>query len=142
VDEGIKFLEKELKQHSKNGYANAWLAVAYAEKNEKGTALHYAEEALKHLPKSDKHYRAGTYTLKGQLYLELADTAQAISCFTQAIRTEPKNEELYEYRGFLYRDMKQWEKSDADFRQYIKLTPGRIHGNLYLGQNLFLQEKY
>ena len=30
VDEGIKFLEKELQQNSKNGYAEAWLAAAYS----------------------------------------------------------------------------------------------------------------
>ena len=140
VDEGIKFLEKEL--NSKNGYAEAWLAAAYSEKKEKGTALHFVEEALKHLPKSDKYYRAWTYSVKGRLYLEMSDTTQAISCFTQAIKAEPKNEEWYEYRGYLYRDMKQWDKSDADFRQYIKLTPGLIRGYFYLGRNLFLQEKY
>lgn len=67
VDEGIKFLEKEL--NSKNGYAEAWLAAAYSEKKEKGTALHFVEEALKHLPKSDKYYRAWTYSVKGRLYL-------------------------------------------------------------------------
>jgi clan AA aspartic protease (TIGR02281 family) len=142
VDEGIRFLEKELQQNPKNGYADAWLAAAYSEKKEKGTALHFIEEALKHLPKSDKYYRAWSYSVKGRLYLEMADTTQALSCFTQAIKTEPQNEEWYEYRGFLYRDMKLWEKSDADFRQYIKLTPGLIQGNLYLGRNLFLQKKY
>ena len=142
LDEGIGFLEKELRQNSKNGYADAWMAAAYAQKKEKGTALHFVEEAIKHLPKSDKYYLAWSYNIKGRLYLEMADTTQAISCFSLAIKTEPKNEEWYEYRGYLYRDMKQWDKSDADFRQYIKLTPGLIRGYFYLGRNLYLQEKY
>lgn len=142
LDEGIEFLQKELRQNAKNGYADAWLAAAYAQKKEKGTALHFAEEALKHLPKSDKYYLAWSHNIKGRLYLEMADTAKAVSCFSQAIKVEPQNEEWYEYRGFLYRDMRQWDKSDADFRQYIKLTPGLIRGNFYLGRNLFLQEKY
>lgn len=141
-DEGIEFLQKELLQNPRNGYAEAWMAAAYAQKKEKGTALHFAEEALKHLPKSDKYYLAWTHSLKGRLYLEMSDTTQAISCFSIAIKTEPKNEEWYESRGFLYRDLKQWDKSDADFRQYIKLTPGSIRGYFYLGRNLFLQEKY
>lgn len=142
LDEGIDFLQKELRQNSKNGYAEAWLAAAYAQKNEKGTALHYAEDALKHLPKADKYYIAWTNSLKGRLYVQMSDTTNALSCFTVAIKTEPKNEEWYENRGFLYRDMKLWDKSDADFRQYIKLTPGLIRGYFYLGRNLFLQEKY
>ena len=141
-DEGIEFLEKELRQNAKNGYAEIWMAVAYAQKNEKGTALHFVDEALKHLPKSDRQYRAWTLGTQGRIFIEMADTAQAIVCFTQAIKTEPDNEEWHEDRGFLYRDMKQWDKSDADFRQYIKLTPGLIRGYFYLGRNLFLQEKY
>ncbi|MBQ7531186.1 MAG: tetratricopeptide repeat protein [Paludibacteraceae bacterium] len=142
LDEGIDYLQKELRQNSKNGYAEAWLAAAYAHKSERGTALHFAEEALKHLPKSDKYYLAWSHNIKGRLYLEMADTTQAITCFSIAIKTEPKNEEWYEYRGFLYRDLKHWDKSDADFQQYIKLTPGLIRGYFYLGRNLFLQEKY
>ena len=51
LDEGIEFLQKELRQNAKNGYADAWLAAAYAQKKEKGTALHFAEEALTNLPK-------------------------------------------------------------------------------------------
>lgn len=142
LDEGIEFLNKELRQNRKNGYADAWMAAAYAQKSERGTALHYAEEALKYLPKSDKYYLAWTHNIKGRLYLEMKDTIQALSCFTQAIKAEPKNEDWYENRGHLYRDMKLWDKSDADFRQYIKLTPGLIRGYLYLGRNLFLQERY
>ncbi len=142
LDEGIDYLTKEIQQNKKNGYAYAWLASAYSQKEEKGTALHLAEQALKNLPKSDKYYRAWTYSLKGQIYLEMADTTQALSCFSTAIKTEPKNEEWYKYRGYLYRDLKQWDKSDTDFRQYIKLTPGLIRGYFFLGRNLFLQEKY
>ncbi len=142
IDEGIKFLEKELDQNPKNGYADAWLAVAYAEKDEMGIALHFLEEAIKHLPKSDKYYRAWAHSVKGHFYLEMSDTTQAISCFTQAIKIEPQNEEWYEYRGFLYRDMKQWDKSDSDFRQYLKLTNDLTRGYIYLGRNLFLQERY
>ncbi|MBR1808200.1 MAG: retroviral-like aspartic protease family protein [Paludibacteraceae bacterium] len=142
LDEGIDFLSKEVKQNRKNGYAYAWLASAYKKKSERGTALHLAELALKYLPAADKYYLAWTHYLKGRIYLEMADTTQALSCITTAIKTEPKNEDWLESRGFLYRDLKQWDKSDADFRQYIKLTPGLINGYFYLGRNLFLQEKY
>ena len=142
LDEGIDFLKKELYQNPKNGYAEAWMASAYSQKNERGTALIYADEALKHLPKSDKYYIAWTHNLKGDIYLNMGDTAQALLCLSAGIKTEPKNRDWYERRGMLYRDLKQWDKSDADFRQYIKLTPGLILGYLYLGRNLFLQEKY
>ena len=57
-DEGIDYLKKELSPDPKNGYAYAWMASAYIYKDEHGTALHIAQEALKHLPKADKSFVA------------------------------------------------------------------------------------
>lgn len=90
LDEGIDFLKKELYQNPKNGYAEAWMASAYSQKNERGTALIYADEALKHLPKSDKYYIAWTHNLKGDIYLNMGDTAQALLCLSAGIKTEPQ----------------------------------------------------
>ena len=142
TDEGIDYLKKELSQDPKNGYAFAWMASAYAYKDERGTALHIAQEALKHLPKADKYFIAWTHCLIGQVYLMMQDTAQALEAFTKAVKTEPRNEEWYEYRGHLYRDLKQWDKSDADFKQYIALTPGLIRGVNMYARNLYLQARY
>ena len=142
IEEGIDFLKKETAQNPKNGYAYAWLASAYVQKSENGNAIHYADLALKNLPKADKYYQAWTIHLKGRIYLIMEDSTEALNCFTQAIKTEPKNADWYASRGLLYRDVSNWDKSDADFRQYQKLTPGYIRGYLYLGRNLFLQEKY
>ncbi|MGN0187502.1 MAG: retroviral-like aspartic protease family protein [Paludibacteraceae bacterium] len=142
LDEGVEYMRKELQQNPQNGYAFVWIASVYAQKHERGTAIHTADLALKYIPKNDKYYIAWTHCLKGRMYLELSDTVTALACFTAAIKTEPKNEEWYEYRGCLYQEMKEWNKSDADFRQYIQLTPGLTRGNMYLGRNLFLQEKY
>lgn len=141
-DEGIEFLEKELQVNPKNGYAMAWMAAAYASKDERGTSIHYITEAQKYLPKSDKYYHAWTHTLHARLYIGMNDTISAIKETSNAIKIEPKNADWYELRGNIYRDLKQWKQSDADFEQYIQLTPGLIRGYLQLGRNLFLQERY
>ena len=142
TEEGIEYLHKELNQDIKNGYAYAWMASAYLTIQEKGTALSVANKALKYLPKADKHYIAWTNSMIGDIYLQLQDTTQALNFYTRAVKTEPRNEEWYEYRGHLYRDLKLWDKSDADFRQYIKLTPGLVRGINMLARNLYLQERY
>ena len=141
-DEGIDYLKKELSQDPKNGYAYAWMASAYMYKDERGTALHIAQEALKYLPKADKSFVAWTHSLIGQVYIMLEDTTQAIAAFTKAVKTDPRNEEWYEYRGHLYRDLKMWEQSDADFKKYIALTPGLIRGVNMYARNLYLQARY
>ena len=142
ADEGIDYLKKELANDPKNGYAYAWMASAYAYKDERGTALHIAQEALKHLPKADKYFIAWTHCLIGQVYLLMQDTVQALESYSKAVKTEPRNEEWYEYRGHLYRDLKLWDKSDADFKQYIALTPGLIRGVNMYARNLYLQGRY
>ncbi len=142
LDEAIDFLNKEISQNPKNGYAYSWMALAYSQKKERGTAIYLAENALKYLPKADKYYIAWTNNFLGKLYLQLSDTTKALTYFNASVKAEPKNEEWYEERGLLYSKMKQWDKSDADFREYIKLTPGLIRGNIYLGNNLFEQKKF
>lgn len=141
-DEGIDFLRRELQQNPKNGYAYAWLAAAYAHKNERGTALNFINTARKYLPQNDKYYRAWSQNLQGCIYLSMNDTTAALNAFSEAVRIEPQNDDWYTTRGMLFRDLKQWDKSDEDFQSVIKLNPGRINGYLMLAQNLYLQERY
>lgn len=142
LDEGIESLWKEISQNPKNGYAFAWLASAYRQKDENGTAIACAKDALKNFPKSEKYYAAWTHSLLSSIYWAMNDTAKAIQEVSLAIKTEPKNENWYERRGMLYRYLEQWEKSDADFEKYISLQPTLISGIVYLGRNYFLQERY
>ena len=141
-DEGIEFLDRELRENPKNGYAMAWLALAFQYKDEKGTVIEYAHTALKNLPKAEKYYIAWTHNLLSGIYWEMNDTAKALQEVTVAIKTEPKNESWYENRGLLYRNCKQWDKSNDDFRKYIELKPGLIRGYMLLGYNFQLNEDY
>lgn len=141
-DEGIEFLGRELRQNPKNGYAMAWMASAYRHKDEKGTSIELAHDALKNLPKAEKYYAAWTHNLLAGIYWEMNDTVMAFKEVSLAIQTEPKNEDWYENRGLLYRQCKQWEKSNADFRKYIELKPGLIRGYMLLGYNYQLNDNY
>lgn len=142
LDEGIEILWKEISQNPKNGYAFAWLAMAYCQKQEFGTSITCATDALKKFPKSEKYYAAWTHRLLSGIYCEMKDTVMAFKEISLAIKTEPKNEDWYEYRGFLYRQCKQWDKSNADLRKYIELKPGLIRGYMLLGYNYQLNNDY
>lgn len=142
LDEGMEFLNKELQQNPKNGYVYAWMAAVMTQKNEYGNAIYNYEQAIKYIPKSDKYYHAWAHNLRAGIALQMKDTVLALSEYTIAIKLEPKNEDWYENRGVLYREMEQWAKSDADFKKYISLTPGLIRGQILLGKNYFLQKRY
>lgn len=141
-EEGKRYLQKELQQNHKNGYAYSWLAVAYMTEEELGNAIYYLEQAQKYLPKADKTTIAWTHKLRALIYLDMQDTVNCLQEYALAIKYDPKDENYYLERGGIYRELKQWNKSDADFRQFVKLTPGLIRGLMELGENLMLQNKY
>ena len=141
-DEGIEFLNRELSLNPKNGYAMAWMAYAYRKKNEKGTAIELAHNALKNLPRAERYYAAFTHNLLSDIYWEMNDTVMAFKEIALAIKAEPKNGDWYDNRGVLYRQCEQWEKSNADFRKYIELKPGLIRGYMQLGVNYELNKNY
>lgn len=141
-DEGIDFLGRELRQNPKNGYAMVWMASAFRDKDEKGTSIEYAREALKNLPKAEKYYTAWTHNLLSTIYWDMNDTVMAFREATLAIKSDPKTEDWYESRGLLYRQCKQWEESEADFRKYIALKPGLIRGYMLLGYNYQLTNNH
>ena len=142
LDEGIRFLNQEVEEHPKNGYAYAWLASAYAKKDENGSALYGLEQAIKYLPKKEKHYRAWSYSLKSDILLQMQDTAAAIDAITQSIKIQPTEEDWLYQRSQIYMNLKQFDLSNADLRQYIKLTPGIITGYIHIGLNYLAQEQY
>lgn len=142
LDEGIDFLDKEIQQNPKNGYAYAWMASAKEQQGEYGTAIFCIGEALKNLPKSEHYYRAWAHSLQASIFLELGDTAIALSEYAAAIKQEPDNSDWYEKRGKLYGWMKEWDKSSADFEKCIALSPGLVRGHILLGRNYYQQERY
>jgi len=142
LDEGIDYLAKELSEHPKNGYAQAWMSSAQMQKGETGNALYAINQAIQNLPKKDAYYRAWSYDMRSRINLELQDTAQALQDVSTAIKLQPKNEDWWEHRGVIYAKQKNWAAAEADYMQYTKLQPGLIRGYLRLGDLYMKQERY
>lgn len=56
LDEAQEYLNKEVDDNPKNGYAYSWIAMVRAQQNEYGRALTSADLAIKNLPKKDAEY--------------------------------------------------------------------------------------
>ena len=54
----LDWFDKELSEHPDNSYANIYLSVIRYGNQEYGKALSAIDNALKHLPKKDKEWRA------------------------------------------------------------------------------------
>ena len=58
LQDALDWFDKELSEHPDNGYAYIYISVLRFDNQEYGKALSAIDNALKHLPKKDKEWRA------------------------------------------------------------------------------------
>lgn len=134
-DEALEYLNKELSENPKNGYAFAWIGVVRDYKSEYGRALTAINKALKLLPKKDKEYMSFAHSSRANVYLNLGDTISAIKDYGSAIKFTPDNEDLYEKRAQIYYELKKYDLADADYIKITSINEGSVIGYMGLGRN-------
>lgn len=138
----MEYLDKELSENPKNGYAYMAIAGFHMDNSEYGDARNAVESALKYLPKKDKSSLSRIYLLRGQLLAIEQDTIGAYSDMATAIRLDPTNEDAYEKRGQLLFEQCRYDEGDADYQKILSLNPGGVMGRMGLGRNAFARKDY
>ena len=141
-EEGEEYLQLEIEENPKNGYAYAWLSSVESEREERGNAIAMLHKALQYLPKNDKYYIAWSYSSLATIHLELNDTLAAINYISKAVKTEPSNSEWYERRGYFYLLAEQYDEALADFKKVMDMKPGMVSGIILTAEVYYRQEKY
>lgn len=134
-EEALEYLNKELSENPKNGYAYAWIGVVRDYKSEYGKALTAINQALKLLPKKDKEYMSFAHSLRANVYLNLGDTISAIKDYGSAIKFTPNDEDLYEKRAQIYYELRKYDLADADYIKITSINEGSVMGYMGLGRN-------
>lgn len=142
ASEALDYLNRELTENPKNGYAFSWIAKVRFDMKEYGMALTAADKALKYLPKKDTEYMIFGLTTRAKVYLILKDTIKTVEDYSTAIRIAPKNTFLLYDRAQIYVEEKKYDLADADFRKIIALEPGNVLGYLGLGQIANIQKRW
>ncbi len=140
--DALEYLNKELEENPKNGYAFSWIASIREYSEEYGRALTASNLALKYLPKKDVDYVVFAYSIRAKVYLALEDTIKALDDFSQIIRLQPKETRGYESRAQLYYEMEKYDLSDADYRKMTELAPGETMGYMGLARNANMQKRW
>lgn len=135
TEEALEYLNKEVSDNPKNGYAYSWIAMVRCHQEEYGRALTAADLALKNLPKKDKEYVYFAYETRARIYCELKDTIKALADYSTAIKVSPEEDDAYEKRAQIYYEQKEFDLADADYRQLIKLDQGGVMGYMGIGRN-------
>lgn len=141
-EEAVSYLNKDLQENPHNGYSFSWVAYVRLNTRELGPALSAAESALKYLPKKDVEYLAATHSTRGDVHLQLGDTAKALADFTRAIQLQPEQTDMYDKRAQLYFELRQYDLSDADYHRMVELDPGLTKGYMGMGRNANAQEHW
>lgn len=141
-DEALEYLQKELQENPKNGYAYNWVAYIYASRDEDGKALENVNKALKYLPAKDKELTGFAHGLRAGIYLALNDTQRGLDDLGQAIRLCPDDNQYLEKRAETYWEMNRYEESNADYQSLIDRDESSYMGHMGLGRNLKDQERW
>ncbi len=142
LDEGLEYLEKEIAENPKNGYAYSWMAAVYVEKEQFGDAITAIDKALKYTPKKDKEYMSMAHAIKSRVHYLLGEMDGAIEHLNECVELQPENAEAYEQRAQIYYEQEQYELADKDYERLIELDRGGVTGYMGLGRNAVAQEKY
>ncbi len=140
--EALEYLNRDISENPKNGYAYSWIAMLRLDNEEYGKALTAVNQAIKYLPKKDWEFVIFAYTTRAGVYLNLEDTVRALEDYTTAIKKKPDQPSLYEKRAQLYYELENYELSDADYRKMIELSPGETMGYMGVGRNANAQKRW
>lgn len=141
-EEAEKYLNQELADNPKNGYAYAWLAGIELRKDEIGSAISMLNNSIKYIPKADKYYHAWANKTLSGIYYDLNDTIKCIDYATRAVKSEPKNIEWWRFRGVLYLEFEQYYNAIADFDEMIRLNPNAENGYMWKGKTYYQLKQY
>lgn len=142
TEEALDYLNKEIKENPKNGYALVFVAQIRSYQEEYGRALTAANLAMKYVPEKDKVYKAFGHSVRAEVYINLEETDKALEDYNKAINYTPDDEDLYKSRAQLYYNEKKYDLANKDYQKIISLDPGSVIGYMGLGRNANEQEKY
>lgn len=140
--EALYWLNKEVSEHTDNGYAFIYISVLRYRNKEYGKALSAINNALKSLPKKDKKYTAIAYSTRGGIYLNMKDTVSALNDYDMAINIDPENHQHYDRRARVYYEQKRYDEALEQFDHAIKMAPNYSSGYSFRAEYYLNQKKY
>ena len=126
LEEGVKFLEAELKEHPKSPYANFYITTVYLELKQYDKAMVSVDKVLKYMPKRNKEMRGIAHALKATLHSGYGEWEEAVEQLTLCLSVLPKDNYkdravAYEQRADIYYKLGQYGLADKDIMKSKEL---------------------
>lgn len=133
----LEFLNKEIIDNPKNGYAYLCMAVLQTDEKEYEDAMRDTNYAIKYLPKKEKKHIASAYGIRANLFAFAGDTVRALSDYETAVKLYPDNIDVLESYGQLLYELDRYDESQQIYQRLAYVNPGGILGYMGLGRNAF-----
>ncbi|MDE6003949.1 MAG: tetratricopeptide repeat protein [Oscillospiraceae bacterium] len=134
-EDAMDWMQKEISDHPDNGYAFFIISTIHAANNQNGSALSAINNAIKKIPSKDKEWLSTAMRVRADIYLAMQDTVKAFDDLARGLKIKPDNTNLLESRAQIYYEQGNFDLSDADYREMIKIDPSEIMGYMGIGRN-------
>lgn len=141
-EEALDYLNKEIHDFPKNGYAFSWLSLLYNYQAEYGRSLTASDQAVKFIPKKDKEYRSFALLTRADTYRKLGRDEKALDNYNQLLKEQPDCADAYEKRAQLYYEQTKYSLADKDYQKIITIDPGSVMGYMGIGRNANAEKRY
>ena len=137
-DQGVEFYKKEeyskaiecftkaIDQEPKQGVYYYFRATCYDYLDEKTYALRDINTAINNFSKKEKLYYVDAFEFRGDIYNGFEEYDKAIADYTEGIKLDPKNPDFYFKRANLYFILKQYIKSEADYKSVLVIDDASV----------------
>lgn len=142
IDRATSLLEKEIKTNPTNGYAALLLGRIYLLNENNVGAISSLTKAAKALPKGDKESLVGCYMAKGLAYTFMNDNSNALKCFEQAKKTDPKAGGPYLVIAQIYEEQGDSAKAAQTLADALKADPTNAEIHEELGKRAANAERH
>lgn len=140
-NEALNYLNKEIEEHPKNGYAYYIIGSLYNNADMSGDAIEPTNKAIQYLQK-DKEWITYAYRQRATINLKLGNEVAAQNDWALSLKANPNDVNTLSDRAEYYYQKDMYVESDADFERICKLDPGNTLGYMGLGRNALENKKY
>lgn len=137
----MESLQKEVRNHPRNGWAHYYIGLIYSNHHKYGDALASMNKAVE-LLKKDKLWAPYAYRVRASVYLGLGNEAMALEDWKSALRVDPNDERTLFDRAEYYYQQQSYGKADADYEWIIKNNPTNEAAYMGKARNAIDEKKY
>ena len=134
----MQYLQRELEEHPKNGYAYMLQGVVYLDEQQVGQSLEALNKSVQ-LLKKDKECLKDAYRLRSKIQDELENDTEALADLDRALKLDPKDMDVLCDRAEFFYQRDRYEEADRDYDAMIRIEPGNTLGYMGKGRNALEQ---